>query len=480
MPKTRSSITIHWFRCDLRLADNPALSVAAKEGEVLPIYIHTAPSHPHQQPGAASRWWLHQSLIDLNEQLDGRLRFFQGDAKQIFSMLCYQFNVQQVCFNNSFDLWQQQEDDQIEQQLTTKRIKVYRTNGSLLWQPQDCLKKDGQPYRVFTPFFRNTVNNPPPRYPLPKPEKLVTIPDPIPESCKLEELNLKPHHPWAHKLSNNWTTGEQAAHQRLNSFLDTNMQGYREGRDFPAKASTSRLSSALHFGELSPNQLWYAAENHPATDDALAFRRQLAWREFCYNQWTNNPEMGHKNLQSKFDRFAWHDNPSWLQRWQQGHTGYPIVDAGMRELWQTGTMHNRVRMIVASFLVKNLRIHWRHGERWFRDCLVDADCALNSANWQWVAGCGMDAAPYFRIFNPTTQAKKFDPSGAYIRSFVPELAALTLRDLHTPWLASDATLKNHGIVISENYPFPIVDLKVSRQNALTAYHQLKDPTHLSF
>ena len=475
MTTAKTPIVIYWFRHDLRLADNPALRAAAAEGEVLPIFIQPSEPISEQEPGAASRWWLHHSLAAIDKKLKGNLRYFSGNPSEIIPGLCRHFNITAIFLNQSFDPWQQQADDNLTHQLNQQGITVHRSNGSLLWNPWDCFKADNSPYRVFTPFFRNcSNNNQPPRHPLPLPKSLSLAKTRVPDACTLDSLSLRPQHRWCNKLSRYWTVGEIGAQQRLQIFLDSNLHSYKEGRDYPAQPSTSRLSAALHFGELSPNQLWYAVENHPSTEDSYHFRRQLVWREFSYNLLFCHPLMGKKNLQEKFGHFDWLDNPELLQRWQRGLTGYPLVDAGMRELWQTGTMHNRVRMVVGSFLVKNLRLHWRHGERWFRDCLLDADSALNSANWQWVAGCGTDATPYFRIFNPTIQAKKFDSQGEYIRQFIPELAELPLRYLFTPWTAPDEILSSCGIELGENYPAPIVDLKVSRQQALNAYSRLKD------
>ena len=430
---------IHWFRQDLRLADNPALSAAAKEGDVIPVYILDDENAAEYKMGAASRWWLHQSLTRLNESLQGKLIIRKGKAELLLSKLIKQYSVKAVYWNRCYEPWRIKRDTKIKDLFKEQGVDTKSFNGSLLWEPWEVLKADGDPYKVFTPFYRKgCLNADTPRKPLTKPKSL-SLPD-IDSETEIDDLNLLPKIPWHEQLEPHWQFGEQAAKKRLNKFIKNGLTGYKKGRDFPAKEHVSRLSPYLHWGELSPNQVWHAALEHEAGPDREHFHSELAWREFSYSLLYHFPDLPKNNLQAKFDNFPWLDNESLLQAWQQGKTGYPIVDAGMRELWQTGYMHNRVRMIVGSFLVKNLLLHWHYGEAWFWDCLIDADLANNSASWQWIAGCGADAAPYFRVFNPVTQGKKFDSEGDYTRKYVPELAKLPDKYLYEPWQAPQDVL----------------------------------------
>jgi deoxyribodipyrimidine photo-lyase len=353
---------------------------------------------------------------------------------------------------------------------------VVSFNGSLLFEPQDVLKADGSPYKVFTPFYRKGClgNARPPRIPLTAP--ILPSFDESPLGHELDELALTPSEGWYEGIAEAWMPGEAGALERLERFLDEGIRNYTEDRNRPDLGNVSRLSPHLHFGEISPHQVWHAANSLKAMggleNDIDHFLSELGWREFSYYLLYHWPALPLNNLQGKFDRFPWRDDPASLRRWQRGQTGYPIVDAGMRELWQTGYMHNRVRMIVGSFLVKNLLLHWHHGEAWFWDTLVDADLANNSASWQWIAGCGADAAPYFRIFNPVTQGRKFDPNGVYVRRFVPEIAALPDKFLHSPWEAPAPVLAEVGIELGSDYPRPMVDLKASRERALDAFRSI--------
>jgi deoxyribodipyrimidine photo-lyase len=359
--------------------------------------------------------------------------------------------------------------------LLEKGIESKSHSGSLLWEPWGITNENGTPYKVFSPFFKKgCLNAPPPRRPLPRPENPSFAADP--ECMSIEDLGLLPSIPWDESMRPLWNVGEDGANQRLQEFLNEGLEDYKEGRNFPAEKKVSRLSPHLHFGELSPNQVWYAVQGQEG--DAEHFLSELGWREFSYHLLYHFPDLPTENLQEKFDNFPWENNPQFLKAWQQGKTGYPIVDAGMRELWETGYMNNRVRMIVASFLVKNLRVHWHHGAAWFWDCLLDADLANNSASWQWVAGCGADAAPYFRIFNPVTQGEKFDPEGDYIRRFLPEIARLPNKYLFNPSEAPPSVLSDAGVKLGSTYPRAIVDLKASRESALEAFATLKTKPHL--
>lgn len=470
----KQSIAIFWFRQDLRLADNPGLTRAFESGlPVLTIYIRDQASAGNHINGAASDWWLHFSLSSLNSSLNQRLNLYQGDAWECLQALIQRFDVKAVFWNRCYEPWRIQRDRKIKQNLQALGISVSSENGSLLWEPWQIKKADGTPYQVFTPFYRYAYQTaPPPRYPLEACQADNLFKDPQADS--LDTLVLLPQLSWADDFHNHWTVGESAAQDVLTEFLHNGIQSYKEGRDFPAIKSVSRLSPYLHFGEISPHQVWHAARSLDLDKNIEHFCKELGWREFSYSLLFNQPGLPEDNLQSKFDAFPWRSDSDQLSAWQQGQTGIPIVDAGMRELWQTGYMHNRVRMIVASFLVKNLRLDWRLGAKWFWDCLLDADLANNSASWQWVAGCGADAAPYFRIFNPVTQGQKFDTEGKYCLQYVPELTGLSKKYLFNPWLAPAETLKIAGIKLGTDYPEPIVDLKLSREDALLAFQSLKN------
>ncbi len=462
-------LVIHWFRQDLRLADNPALLAAANAGQVLPLYIFDDVDAGDHKMGAASRWWLHHSLSSLNTELNGRLQCFAGDAREIIARLVSQYSTVAIYWNRCYEPWRVEQDREIREQLQSLGVAAASFNGSLLWEPWENLKSDGTPYKVFTPFYqRGCLGAPAPRAPLPCPPSLELAP---PNGGTVSELQLLPANPWHKKLGQAWHVGEQAAQARLKTFVSEILKDYETGRDFPAQQSVSRLSPHLHFGEISPNQAWHAATAISGSNQET-FHKELAWREFSYSLLFHFPALPDNNWQPKFDAFPWRQDDEALHRWQRGQTGIPVVDAGMRELWETGYMHNRIRMVVASFLVKNLLIHWREGARWFWDCLVDADLANNSASWQWVAGCGADAAPYFRIFNPVTQGEKFDPDGSYTRRFVPELASLPDKYLFRPWQAPADLLDEAGVSLGQTYPHPIADLKASRESALAAFKSL--------
>lgn len=465
-----SETVICWFRQDLRLTDNPALCHAAQQGEIVPVYIVDDENAGPYRMGAASRWWLHHSLESLNRSLDGQLNVFAGDPQHILAKLAAHHRADVVVWNRCYQPWQIERDKALKQSLS-EQVSVLSFNGSLLWEPWEIRKQDGTPYRVFTPYYRHgCLKAPPPRPPLVKPNSLNLVKSP--HSVAIADLKLKPALPWGESLEPHWRIGESGALAQLQRFIESGLDDYSESRNFPARDNVSRLSAHLRFGEISPHQVWHEAASANPGQDVERFCSELAWREFSYNLLYFNPDLPTANLQPKFNAFPWREDAAALWRWQQGLTGYPMVDAGMRELWQTGYMHNRVRMIVGSFLVKNLLLDWRLGASWFWDCLVDADLANNSAGWQWIAGCGADAAPYFRIFNPVTQGQKFDPSGAYIRQFVPELRALPVPYLFNPAEAPEAVLSDAGIVLGDTYPRPLVAIKPSRERALQAYKSL--------
>lgn len=468
----KEKVAICWFRQDLRLADNPALMRASGHDKVLPIYILDDISSGDYAMGGASRLWLHYSLQSLNQSIGQHLSIYRGDARLIIHALLERFDVEAIYWNRCYEPWRLERDSSIKAHLKSIGVYVETFNASLLWEPWNIKKDDGSIYKVFTPFYRKgCMHAEAPRFPLAKPEGVRYVRDQSQEG--IDSLDLLPKERWGETVKDHWNMGEYDAHLCLKSFFKEGIYDYKEGRNFPAKPFVSQLSPRLHFGEVSPNQVWYSVRELGSDKNIDHFCSELGWREFSYSQLYHNPHLPVENLQSKFDDFPWVENASYLQAWQKGNTGIPMVDAGMRQLWNTGYMHNRVRMIVGSFLVKNLRLHWHHGERWFWDTLLDADLASNSASWQWVAGCGADAAPYFRIFNPVTQGQKFDPDGHYIRQYVPEIASLPNKYLYSPWEASDAILRDAGVELGATYPLPIIDLKQSRESALEAFQSLK-------
>jgi deoxyribodipyrimidine photo-lyase len=404
----------------------------------------------------------------------------KGDALKIIHELIKKTNASGVYWNRCYEPWRIARDKKIKTDLEHQNIDVQSFNGSLLWEPWTIKNQSGQPYKVFTPYYRKgCLQAPPPREPLPRPPRL-TYGNNKNLSLSLNDLNLLPvkERKWDETLVKHWNISEDGAQKRLSDFLNDGLQNYKKGRDHPADENTSRLSPYLHFGQLSPNQAWYAAQECGTAEgwesDRDHFLSELGWREFSYSLLYHFPKMTWENLQPRFNDFPWKTKKtSDLEKWNKGHTGYPIVDAGMRQLWETGYMHNRVRMIVGSFLVKNMLTHWHLGEEWFWDCLVDADLASNAASWQWIAGCGADAAPYFRIFNPITQSQKFDEKGEYIRRFVPELQDMPDKDIHAPWEASDAVLKQAGVELGKTYPKPMMDHGSARNRALDAFKSTK-------
>ncbi len=464
---------IHWFRQDLRIHDNPALAAAIEHGHVLPIYILDDTNAGEFAMGAASRWWLHHSLAELNKSLGGKLNIYKGDPRSILPDICNRLPIAQIHWNRCYEPWRIERDKSIKQDLAAREITVQSHNGSLLHEPWTITKNDGGHYKVFTPYYNKLQS-------LPEPDPVVPTPDfankllSDPHASSIDSLALLPDIAWDTGLQKAWKPGESHAQARLQHVLDSHLEDYKTGRDFPAKNSVTRLSPHLHFGEISPRQIWHALNALQPDENTEHFKRELCWREFSYYLLFHIPSLPTENLRPMFDKFPWHNDPDQLKRWQQGQTGFPMVDAGMRELWQTGYMHNRVRMLTASFLVKNLQIDWRLGAAWFWDCLVDADLANNTASWQWVAGSGADAAPYFRIFNPTTQGEKFDADGQYLTKFVPELKGLPKKYLFKPWEAPPHVLEQANIQLGKTYPSPMIDLKASRQHALDAYQLIKN------
>lgn len=470
------SISILWFRQDLRLLDNPALIAAVQSGlPVLPVYILDDQSAGPWKMGGASRVWLHHSLTALNKSLNGNLAVFTGKADDVLKKLVKETGAVNLYWNRCYEPWRIARDKKIKSDIG---ITAESFQANLLWEPWQVLKADGTPYKVFTPFYRKgCLGKPEPRGPHAAPK---TIQYAQYKQTSIDDLKLLPKKPrWDMPMLEHWTIGEHGAQQRLKDFLEGDLAGYKEGRNFPKRTNVSRLSPYLHFGEISPFQVWHdskaAAFSAGKEQDLDTFHSELGWREFSHSLLYHFPQLPEKPLQPRFADFPWAKaDKKTLKAWTSGHTGYPIVDAGMRELWATGYMHNRVRMIVGSFLVKDLIIHWEHGESWFWDTLFDADLANNAASWQWIAGCGADAAPYFRVFNPVTQGEKFDADGDYIRRWIPELAKLPSDYIHQPWNASDDVLKKAGVTLGKTYPEPMVDHKQARERALAAFKSLRN------
>jgi deoxyribodipyrimidine photo-lyase len=462
------------FRRDLRLADNPALVAAcAAHSRVLPIYIHAPDEDGAWPAGAAGRWWLHHSLAALDTRLHAHhaaLHRHHGDTLGELQAAIRESGADAVYWNRLYEPAAIARDTRIKEALRERGIAVHSHNAALWSEPWQIATQQGDPYRVFTPYWRSLRQQLSLAEPLPEP----ALPGwrELPGSLPLSAFDLLPRIRWDRGIAEAWQPGEHGAREMLELFADDAVGDYAQARDVPSRHGTSRLSPHLHFGEISPRQIHFELDRLVRRVDARRrpdiepYLRELGWREFAHHLLFHFPKTPTENFNPRFDRFQWaRTSKPQLARWQQGRTGIPLVDAGMRELWHTGWMHNRVRMIVASFLTKNLRQHRQHGARWFWDTLVDADLANNTLGWQWVAGCGADAAPYFRVFNPVTQAKRFDPEGHYLRRWLPELADAPLALLHEPWRDADL-LRRSG------YPMAMVDLGQSRQKALDAYGAL--------
>jgi deoxyribodipyrimidine photo-lyase len=463
-----------WFRLDLRLADHPALSAAVATGlPIVPVFIWSPEEEGAGSPGGASQWWLHRSLLRLDESLrakGSRLVVRRGPTAEALLSLAAETNAGRVFRNRVYEPGALQREAGLAERLQYRGIAIESFNGSLLFEPGSIRTTTGGSFYVFTPFWRALWNaRGSLRGPIRAPAE-IRAPARWPETLTIAELGLEPKIDWAAGIRAAWTPGEDGARTRLRAFVKGAVSRYGDERDRTDHEGTSRLSAHLHFGEISPLQVWHAAGGKP---EAESYLRQLAWREFACHLLVKRPESITEPFNPKFRDFSWRSNPLWLKAWQRGRTGYPFVDAGMRELWATGWMHNRARLVVASFLVKHLLIPWQDGAAWFMDTLVDADLANNTMGWQWVAGCGVDAAPYFRIFNPIVQGEKFDPDGEYVRRWIPELRGLASEWIHQPWNAPPLVLAAAGVILGRTYPFPLVDHSEARAAALSAFATLR-------
>lgn len=471
---------ICWFHQDLRIGDNPALDAAIASGHaVIPVYILDDAAAGPWAMGGASRWWLHHSLTDLKrglQRLGADLIIRQGNAEKIIAELMAETGARCLYTNLRGEPWSKKQLDEIVQQLSGDGISSHISNGGFLIEPGDVLSKSGTRMKVFTPFKRNLLARGGIRPVCPRPSQ-VPFPSSPPASIAVDDLDLLPKKPdWSSGMAKAWRVGEAAAMARLDDFLNETAAHYHVRRDQPSIIGTSRLSPHLHFGEISPVTIYHAVMEH--TDYAPSegfevFLSEVIWREFSYELIDQFPDMPDQPLRPEFRNFPWaEDYQANLEAWQKGQTGYPLIDAGMRELYETGWMHNRVRMITASFLTKHLLVPWQEGAKWFHDTLVDADLASNSAGWQWVAGCGADASPYFRVFNPITQGSKFD-AGTYTRKWCPELRELDDKSLFAPFDAPPTVLLGAGVTLGRNYPHPLITHQAGREQALSAFAKIK-------
>lgn len=476
-------ISIIWFRDDLRVVDNPALAAASARGNrAVAVFVREQDAEPARATGRASRWWLHHSLTALRKglaRINVPLVLRSGSARIAIPRIVSETGADAVFWNRRYGSAEIETDKAVKASLQHSGIAAESRNGSLLFEPWTVLRGGTAPYRVFTPFWKAARAGAPPADPFPAPGAFPSMSPGETGSEDLDDWNLLPTEPnRASGFEDNWEPGEAGACERLQRFLSAEIANYASERDRPDIASTSRLSPHLRFGEISPRVIWQAAAHRVAAGriserHAGKFLSELGWREFSYHLLFYNPDLAERNFQDRFDAFPWQSPGTAFDDWRRGRTGYPLVDAGMRELWHTGWMHNRVRMVAASFLAKHLRIDWREGERWFWDTLVDADPASNPAGWQWVAGCGADAAPYFRIFNPIIQGEKFDPDGDYISRWIPELRGLPVKYIHRPWDAPEQIRNAAGSRLGEGYPAPVVDHSAARTAALEAFKSLQ-------
>jgi deoxyribodipyrimidine photo-lyase len=476
------STALVWFRLDLRLSDHAPLTAALDAFEtVVPVFVWSPEDEGDWPPGGAHRWYLHHSLAALDASLrarGSRLTLRAGPAADALPALAREVGAPCVLFHRRLEPAAREAEQRVGEALRAQGVEPRALDGYLLHDPDAVQTGSGGPYRVYTPFYRKLratvqVGDPLPTARIGAPH----APADWPESAPLDSLGLLPTRDWAEGFARVWTPGEAPAQAALDRFTGERLLDYPDGRDFPARHQTSELSPRLHWGEVSARQAWHAADawvrNGVMREAADKFQSELAWREFSYHLLWHYPHIPLEPLKSKYDALPWRDDPDGLRAWQRGQTGYPIVDAGMRQLWRVGWMHNRARMIVASFLTKDLLVPWQEGALWFWDTLVGGDLANNTQGWQWTAGSGADAQPFFRVFNPVSQSERYDPDGTYIRRWVPELADLPTRALHAPWTASERVLREAGVVLGETYPRPIVDHAEARARALEAFEAVK-------
>lgn len=478
--KGSTNKTIVWFRKDLRLRDNPTLEFAlANKKKIIPVFVWDEGEGGHWSPGSASRWWLHQALKSLEDSIEkhgGRFLFAKGKPAEILPEIAKENGASEVLYSRTYDPGGLATQEAVEEALDAVGIRSESFNASLLNEPWEVKNSSGKPFQVFTPYWRNCRNGiykKPADYPV----RSLPFANQLTARASLEELGLLPAHPWCEKLFSHWDVSEVAGQAQVAHTAREIVHSYAHLRNSPGTDGTSRLSPYLAWGLVSPRQVCHSVLQNDPKDTNRGenkFLAEIGWREFSYHLLYHFPRIPDSPLRPKYSAFPWLSDEQILRKWQTGQTGYPMVDAGMRQLYETGWMHNRVRMIVASFLVKHLLISWEEGARWFWDTLVDADLASNTQGWQWAAGCGADAAPYFRIFNPITQGEKFDKSGRYARRWIPELANLPNKWLFRPWEAPRESLEGTSLELGENYPHPCVDHFEARARALQALSSLKD------
>ena len=475
---------ILWIRNDFRLNDNLALIESLKYDRVIPTFVWDKEDPNPWHPGAASKWWLHHTLLAFKKKfkkLASDLIFLHGNPQDQILKLAKTIDASEVLWNNSHNPFDHKAEKSLQAVLNAEDIGTHSVRGSLLCSTDSLLKKDGSPYLVYTPFWQNFLKKYKVQH-LSKPQKLPPLPAKAKSlGCSIDSFGLLPSLTWHKNFHHFWIVGEKEAERKLKTFISGGLKSYDTGRNLPFEGGTSKLSPHLHFGEIHPQRILYEIKKNFGDlstirdSNIIQFCKEILWREFSYHLIHHFPQTPLQPFRDAFKIFPWKKNKKLFNAWTKGQTGYPVVDAGMRQLWKTGWMHNRVRMITASFLIKHLGIPWQEGARWFWDTLVDADLASNTQGWQWTAGCGADAAPFFRIFNPITQGEKFDPQGLYAARWCPELSSLPPRWIYRPWEASVQTLKEAGVILGTDYPYPIVDHKEAREQALWNYNGMRGP-----
>lgn len=470
--------TVVWYSNNLRTDDHAALSAAAERGSVVPVYVFNPEYTGHSVMGGATKWWVHHSLSSLSDDLKrmgSPLVIRKGDPAVELRKVAHAVGADRVMMCDSIEPDLQMRDEEVEHELSKHDIEMQRFPMHLLWEVGSVMTKDGNPYQVFTPFWKMAISKRQPDAPIDAPKKLIP-PDRHTASLDLDELGLRPEIAWYEQMQERWTPGERGAQGRFGSFVEHKIRDYAEDRNRLDIPGWSAMSAHIHFGEISVRRIWHTItqdERWQSVKGKEHYLREIAWREFAQHLINHFPRTLDEPLREQFKQFPWVRDAKGFDKWKRGNTGYPVVDAAMRQLWAEGWMPNRARMIVASFLCKDLRISWEEGMAWFWDTLVDADLGSNTLGWQWTAGCGADAAPYFRVFNPVSQGEKFDPNGDYVRQWCPELAKLDKRSIHAPWEAKPMELAAAGVTLGEDYPEPMVDHKQAREAALNAFEKIK-------